>query len=716
MKNEEQITFSRLIEKVKTYITDEKQVAVIENAYEYAKEKHKDQVRLSGDEYITHPINVAHILTSIYSDYSTIATALLHDVINFCNVEVDELKEAFGEEIAFLVEGVSKINKLSLSADSEATVQMQRKIIVGLAEDVRIIIVKLAERLHNLRTLWAIPKDKQREKAKESLEILAPIAHRLGIQKIKSELEDLSLRYYKPDVYESIVEKLNATKLEREATVHEMMDNVSILLKEHGIEHEIKGRAKSIYSIYNKLQNNNKKYSEIYDYFALRVYVKLETECYTSLGIIHAKYKPMPKRFKDYIAMPKPNGYQSLHTTVFAPDGNPFEIQIRTYDMDKVAEYGFASHWSYKEGKNTQSSMDKKLQFFRTLIEASEEKNIPEEEIAIDNEIFNDSIYVYTPKGDVVEMPIGSTPIDFAYRVHSRIGETMVGAIVNDVIVPLDYELKTGDIIKINTNKNSKGPSKEWINLAKTNQAKTKIRAFFGKALKEENIKKGEDLLLKEIRKQKISINDIINDENFSILNDEYKIDNKEELFLSIGNGKFTPGYIINFLTKEKEDKSSILLNKIVNQMKQTDSKNEVLVSGIDDIKVTLANCCKPVKGDSIIGYITKGNGIAVHRKSCYNIINQDERLIDVSWNESLDKKYLAEILVYAKTSDKVLVDIISRTSLSEVSIQSLNTIVNEDGNVYTLNVAVNGIEHLNKYISDISQIQNVVKVERNLS
>ena len=453
------ITIEDLVNKFKNYNNNEKDIKLIKDAYEYAEKKHFGQKRISGDDYILHPLNVALILTEISADAPCMAAALLHDTIEDSDASKEEIENLFGPEVALLVDGVTKINKINFTSDSEASAAYQRKILVGLSEDVRVIIIKLADRLHNMRTINVLSEEKQKRKAKETLEILTPVAHRLGIYKIKSELEDLSLRYLKPDAYFEIVEKLNQKKSERDEAVSKMLGEVSTLLTEHNIPHEIKGRSKSIYSIYNKM-SKGKRFDDIYDILALRVFVDTEQECYLALGLIHSKYKPVPKRFKDYIAMPKTNLYQSLHTTVFGIDGDLFEIQIRTYEMDKIAEYGIASHWSYKEGSDgsTKDKMEQKLQIFRNIIELNEDSSTPEEFVSsVKKDILsNDVIYVYTPKGDVIELPVDSTPVDFAYKVHSEVGDRMVGAIVNDNIVPLDYKLSTGDIIKINTNKASK--------------------------------------------------------------------------------------------------------------------------------------------------------------------------------------------------------------------------------------------------------------------
>ncbi|MBP3635170.1 MAG: bifunctional (p)ppGpp synthetase/guanosine-3',5'-bis(diphosphate) 3'-pyrophosphohydrolase [Bacilli bacterium] len=704
-------TIEQLISSA-SYITDPDEINTIRKAYDYAKKIHKDSVRLSGEDYILHPLNVAYILTSLNADSDTLASALLHDTIHIGNADINDIKKEFSDEIVYLLEGITTINRLSLSAENENMINYYKKILVGLTEDVRIIIIKLAERCHNMRTLWAIPKEKQALKAKETLEILAPIAHRLGLSYIKAELEELSLKYYKPEAYNSIEEELNNTKEERDASVNEMKRRVSNILVENNIEFEIKGRAKSIYSIYNKLQKG-KKLSDIYDIYALRVIVNTKAECYQVLGLIHAKYKPLPKRFKDYIANPKTNMYQSLHTTVFGFDGKPYEIQIRTFDMDKVAERGIASHWSYKEqGKKIQNSMEQKLQLFRNIMELNNDDVSDEEFVkSVQSDVLGENVYVYTPKGDVYELPVGATPIDFAYRVHTKIGETMVGAIVNDNIVPLNYELQTGDIVKINTNKAST-PSKEWLNIVKSNQTKNKIRAFFSKVDKKQAIEKGRNLILKELRRKKITINDF-NDSIPDLLK-SLKLNDENELYLSIGTGKFSPNTIINSLLNDELDKEEYVLNKLTNkEIKKIDLKNDVLVNGIDQIKVTLANCCKPIKGDEIVGYISRGNGIIVHSKNCHNLKYMDERMIDVSWNEEISTKFQAKISVLCIKKDNLLLDIITKTSGSGINITKVDTKEYDDNIIYNIILQVENLEALNKYINSLGQLSSVINVER---
>ena len=715
MQKEDAYTLDDLLEKAKVYIKSDEDIELIKKAYLFASKAHAGQLRLTGDDYMLHPLNVALILTEIYADAQTLSAALLHDVINFANVTIEEIEKEFGPEMKALVDGISRINKLSLSADNEALVSYHKKILVGLSGDVRIIILKIADRLHNMRTLWAIPENKRKEKAKETLEILAPIAHRLGINHIKSELEDLSLKYWKPDVYNDILEKLSESRAELDKSVDKMMESVSKILDENNIPHEMKGRSKSVYSIYNKLQKG-KTFNEIYDILALRYFVNTVSDCYLALGAIHAKYKPMPKRFKDYIARPKANGYQSLHTTVFGVDGKLFEIQIRTYEMDKVAEYGVASHWSYKEhGINKVNDMELKLKSFRTVIELNEQQVEGEEFVnTVKNEVFNPTnIYVYTPKGDVFELPIGSTPIDFAYRVHTSVGHQMVGAIVNGNIVPLDYKLKDGDIVKINTNKNSKGPSQEWINICFTTSAKNKIKAFFSKIDKEKTTSDGKDMLIKTIRRKKLSINDIMDDKKIKIALDDLGLNNENELYYEIGIGKYNPTSVIKTILGEKEDEKRALEKVLKYSSKTMEASGDIIVDGMDDLKVSFGGCCTPVKGDDVVGYISKGNGITIHRRNCHNICNLNERIINVHWNDNASKKYVTNVIIYTEKKDNLLLDIISKTTSMNVGVKSVNTISNTDYNAYDLDILVDDKETLDRYMNVIGQLPFVTSIER---
>lgn len=720
-KDNPKLSFDELYEKVCSYIKKESDRKMISKAYLFAYEKHFGQKRLTGEDYITHPLNVAYILSEISADKATICAAILHDTIEDCDVTYEEIEKKFGKEIANLVNGVTKINKLKFTCDNEAVIANHRKIIVGLSEDVRILIIKLADRLHNMRTLWIMSEKSQKANAKETLDILTPIAHRLGMNQIKSELEDLSLRYYKPDIYFSIVEKLNQTRKERDRIVEEMMSKVSELLNKEGIKHEIKGRAKSIYSIYKKL-DKGRKFSDIYDLLALRVFVNNEQECYQALGIIHSKYRPIPKRFKDYIAMPKTNMYQSLHTTVFGLEGFLFEIQIRTHEMDEIAERGIASHWSYKENGGSskiamQNAMEQKLQFFREIMELKEEESTDEDFVrSVQEDILRNTIYVFTPKGDVIELPQGATPIDFAYRVHSGVGDTMVGALVNGNIVPLDYVLNDGDIIKINTNKNSSGPSREWIDIAFTAQAKNKIKSFYNRIDKEGYLKNGTESLQKEVRKRKISFSDFYSNENMHKILDEFHVSDMNELHINIGNGKLNATQIVNSYFSENKSKEEIILDKVVKtDIKKIAIKGDIVVEGIDEIKVNVASCCKPIPGDDIVGYISKGNGINVHRTICPNISELEERIIDVMWNNNITKKYGTDIIVKANDNQDLLLSIISKTSGSDITIQSINTVNNNNRYIVNLNILVESSEKLNKFMNELMNISNITSVERDI-
>ena len=716
-KHLKDLTIEKLMDKIKTYITDEKELAIIDKAYKFAYEKHFDQKRLTGEAYIIHPLNVAYMLTRTNADYETLSAALLHDVVEDCNVSVQEIEEMFGHNIAVLVDGVTKINKLNLSGTTEALINNQRKILVGLSEDVRVIIIKLADRLNNMQTLFVHSEKKQKATARETLDILTPIADRLGINSIKQDLEELCLRYLKPDEYYDIVEKLNATKAERDNSVAKMIESVSELLNKHDIKHEIFGRSKSIYSIYKKLEKG-KRFSDIYDLLALRILVDTEQDCYQALGIIHSKFRPKPKRFKDYIAMPKTNMYQSLHTTVFGVDGQLYEIQIRTYEMDRVAEYGIASHWSYKEKGSVkavmQNEMEQKLQFFRAIMDLKREQDNPEEFVnTVKKEVFQNTIYVFTPLGDVIELPNGSTPIDFAYRVHTNVGDKATGAIVNSHMVPLDYELKSDDIVKIITNNNSPGPSREWLNIVRTTQAKNKIKAFFNRVNKEENLKKGEDILSKELRKQKISNDEFFDDEKIKKLLGDLKFNSINELYGNLGSGKLSINTVMdNYLKKEVSKEEKIIEKATKGGQKQNVSNSLVSIAGIQDIKVNLASCCNPVPGDRIVGYITKGYGVTIHRMVCPNVAELDERLIEVKWNTD-DNKLPTTILVRSNGLNNTLINIISKATNNDIPVRQFNSHRSKEDEAIEMTVLVKNKEQLLKLMNDIKMIPEVTDVER---
>ena len=700
------ITFDELIPS----LSKRDDFETIKRAYEYAFNEHKGMKRLTGDDFITHPLEVTKILMELNVDDTTIIASLLHEVINNGSKTYDDLVEDFGEDIAKIVLSVSKINKLELPDNNESSVIYLRKILVGLAEDVRVLYIKLADRLHNMRTNWAINPLKQKQKAEETMSVLVPIAHRLGINSIKSELENLSLYYLKPDVYNDILEKLNETVDELNDCLEEMKESLIELLTDAGIKFEIKGRVKSVYSIYNKL-SNGKEWNKIYDILALRIFVNEESECYQVIGLIHSRFRPMPKRFKDYIASPKENMYQSLHTTVYGVEGHVFEVQVRTYEMDEIAEKGIASHWSYKEkgAKKIQNVMEQKLEMFRNVIEASHNDTDADFENIVNSDIFSDLIYTYTPKGDVVELPIGSTPIDFAYRIHSHVGDTTVGAIVNDQIVPLSYELKNDDVVNIKTNNNS-SPNKDWLSFVKTSQAKNKIKAYFSKQDKEEYIQKGKSILEAELRKRKLSFNDVLNNETINKIVKDLKMKDLDEIYLSIGSLRFTASYIINLTKEDKHEVDDALFERKVNTPK-INYKSDILVEGIPDIMVNIAKCCMPIKGDEIVGYITKGQGISVHKKGCSNVPNND-RVVSVSWNMDASNYYFTNIYVSVAAGFDLLVNIITEVGKMGCIVRSCNTKEFDNKTVYELNVRIKDKEELDNVMKNIRKIHNVIDVK----
>ena len=636
----------------------------------------------------------------------------MHEVLNNGNTATKEiLEEKFGGEVAKIVDSVSKINKLELVDETESSAIYLRKVLVGMAEDPRVLYIKLADRLHNMRTNWAIKEDKQKDKAKETMSVLVPIAHRLGINSIKSELENICLSILKPDVYQDILEKLNKTTMELNDNLLEMKDNLSHLLSENGITHEIKGRVKSVYSIYNKL-NNGKKYSDIYDILALRVFVEKETDCYTTIGLIHSKYRPVPKRFKDYIANPKENMYQSLHTTVFGNDGEVYEVQVRTYEMDEIAEKGIASHWSYKEKgtKKVQAIMEQKLEMFRNIIETNSDENDSNFEDAMNNDLLGELIYVFTPKGDVIELPKDATPVDFAYRIHSGVGDTTVGAIVNDNIVPLSYSLQNNDIVKVITNNNAT-PNQDWLSFVKTQQAKNKIKSYFSKKDRETYIEKGKNILEKEIRKRKLSISEVLSDENLNKIFKDLKMEDIDDLYLSIGSLRYTAGYIINLTAEDKQNVDDILIERIKPVTNTTHSKDDVIIDGNTNIMYSLAKCCKPVKGDEIVGFITKGEGVSIHKANCINLNNYVDRLINVEWNNDVQNTYFTDIAILVNNTN-FLMDLITESTKQKIQIVEMKNRDTDNGTICYLTIKVKNKEELEHFKNQIAKFKNVKVME----
>ena len=654
-------------------------------------------------------LNVSYLLTTVQADSETIAANFLSYLFIGDLVKRSDLEKEFNFNIVKLASNINKLKKISLSTENDYLIEYYKKVIVGMTEDVRVIIVALADRVYLMHTLSkSDDTEKNKKLAKETLEIFAPLAHHLGVYKLKSELEDMSLRYLKPDVYYDIVEKLNSTKLERDNIINEMMKEVSDLLTEHNIVHEIKGRSKSIYSIYNKL-DKGRKFSDIYDLLALRILVKEESECYLVLGLIHSKFKPIAKRFKDFIAMPKSNGYESLHTTVFGINNELFEIQIRTYEMNEIAENGVAAHWSYKENKSAfnLSRTDAKLEFFKAVIDLNQtDANNDSIYNTIKEENSSDVIYVFTPKGDVIELPHGSTPVDFAYRVHSKIGDSMIGALVNNQIVPLDYILQDGDVVKINTSKSSSGPSEGWLSFVKLTQTKNKIKSFFAKSRREELINFGRESLEKELRKRKISINEFLSNENIKKILKTTKEKDLDTIYFEIGSNKYNSKYIINIIYPIEEENTNS--NYII-----TKNELDINVSGITDVKVNIASCCMPIPGDEIVGYITKNNGITIHRSNCSNLIHLEDRIVDVRFNEVTKNKYLTAIIVSLKNNQNRLGDILNKISGKNLIIDSTNTIYKDNVLSYRINLYVQNLESLTKLMNDLSKLRYVRSVER---
>lgn len=691
------------------------EVSMLKSAYEYANNIHLDETRLNKDPFIQHPLHVAYILTELNVDAITICAALLHEVMNSKDVTKEELCQKFGVEVANIVDSVSKINKLELPDHSESSAIYLRKVLVGIAEDVRVLFIKLADRLHNLRTAKVLPVEKQKQKANETMSVLVPIAHRLGINSIKSELENLSLQYLKPEAYNDILERLSISQEELKDVLEEMQLEISNILIDHDIHFYIKSRVKSVYSIYNKL-NSGKKWSSIYDILALRIIVENVSDCYSTLGLIHAKYRPIPGRFKDYIAMPKENMYQSLHTGVFGLDGHRFEIQIRTWEMDELAEKGIASHWSYKEKgtKKVQSMMEQKLEVFRSLLESNESESDLEFENTVKNDFLSDFIYAFTPKGDVVELPKGATPVDFAYRIHTDIGDQVVGALVNDNIVPLNYELQDNDIVKIKTNVTST-PSKEWLNFVKTSHARNKIKSYFSKQERENYISKGKDILESTLRKKKLSFDSVLSQENVKKICADLKLKDISEIYFAIGTLRFTALYIINLTMEDKKNVQDLLIERVTNSVtpQRRNFKSEIIVSGSGDILVNLAKCCKPVRNDDITGYITMGEGVSVHLSTCPNILNKKSRLIDVAWNPAKEGVYFTDIIVVVNPGKNYLLDLISKATAKNIYIESVRQKEQNTETIYEMTIKVKTKEELENFMGSLDTLSFVREVRR---
>ena len=741
--------YDELIASIRKYhpSTD---ITLIEKAYHVAFEAHKGQVRKSGEAYIIHPLCVAIILAELELDKETIAAGLLHDVLEDTVMTEEQMREEFGDEVLLLVDGVTKLQHLHLTdniknpKDKNADrLEMQaenlRKMFLAMAKDIRVIMIKLADRLHNMRTLKYQSKEAQQRIARETQEIYCPIAQRLGISKIKIELEDLSLKYLEPEAYYDLVEKVALRKNVRDAYVQGLVVDVRREIEEAGIKAEISGRAKHFFSIYKKMVNQNKTIDQIYDLFAIRIIVDTVKDCYAALGIMHEKYKPIPGRFKDYIAMPKPNMYQSLHTTLIGPSGQPFEIQIRTFEMHRTAEYGIAAHWKYKEVNNgvttsTTVTEEEKLSWLRQILEWQRDMSDNKEFMTLlksDLDLFSDTVFCFTPSGDVKNLPNGSTPIDFAYSIHSAVGNKMVGAKVNGKLVPIDYVIQNGDRIEVITSQNSKGPSRDWLNIVKSTQAKSKINSWFKKEFKEDNIIRGKDLISAYCKSKGINLPDVLKPKYQQIVQKKYGFRDWDAVLAAIGHGGLKEGQVVNRLLEEyeKEHKKEItdenILEKISEANKQrvhiAKSKSGIVVKGINDMAVRFSKCCNPVPGDEIVGFVTRGRGMSIHRTDCINIINLSDversRLITAEWEENDQDEggqYLAELKIFADDRRGLLLDVSKVFTEEKIDVKSMNTRTSKKGTAtMEMGFVVHGREELNRVIGKLRQIENVIDIER---
>ncbi|HHV29386.1 RelA/SpoT family protein [Acetivibrio mesophilus] len=718
--------YSRLIRKIKKY-NPSCDFALIEMAHNLSQEAHNGQQRESGDPFIVHPMEVANILADLELDCTAIVAGILHDTVEDTTYTIEQIKEKFGEEIASLVDGVTKLGKIPYTTKEELQAENLRKMFLAMAKDIRVILIKLADRLHNMRTLKYMPPEKQHEKAKETLEIYAPLAHRLGISKIKWELEDLCLRYLDPKGYYDLVNKIAKKRMEREAYISDIIKTIQEKTVEIGIDAHIEGRPKHFYSIYRKMVQQNKTIEQIYDLFAVRVIVTSVKDCYAVLGLVHEIYKPMPGRFKDYIAMPKPNMYQSLHTTLIGHEGIPFEVQIRTWDMHRVAEVGIAAHWKYKEGKTADDS-DNKLAWLRQLLEWQKEMRDANEFMeTLKIDLFTDEVFVFTPKGDVISLPAGSTPIDFAYSIHSAIGNKMSGAKVNNKIVPIEYVLKNGDIVEVLTSSNVHGPSRDWLKIAKSSQAKNKINQWFKKEKREENIIRGKEMIDKELKKQGFTASQLFKPEWIEIILRKYTFVSLEDVWAAIGYGALTANKVISRLREEY--RKTVKAEELAEQVAKADERknqaqrkkvpeNGVIVKGIDNCLVRLSRCCNPVPGDDIIGYITRGRGVSVHRNDCVNVINNidgDNRLIEVSWYTANNVAYKAEITVMANDRTALLMEITNVIGESRIPLKAINARTTKDQiAIMNLTLEITNTEQLEKIIKKVKKVDGVFEVTRN--
>ena len=723
----------QLLEKAGAYIK-EPELILIREAYDFAEEAHHGQTRKSGEPYILHPLAVADIVVNMQMDSISIIAALLHDVVEDTTVPLDEIRKKFGETCAMLVDGLTKLERIKFRSKEEQQNENYRKMFIAMAQDIRVIVIKLADRLHNMRTLKYQSEESQRRISYETLEIFCPIANRLGISAIKWEMEDIALRYLNPQQYYRIANLMHKKRAEREQYIDNVIDRINEKLGEMGIQADLSGRPKHIYSVYKKMTTKNKQFNEIYDLLAIRIIVDNIKDCYATLGIIHTLWKPMPGRFKDYIAMPKPNMYQSLHTTVIGKEGKTFEIQIRTFEMHKTAEYGIAAHWKYKEGNNSTDnkdvSLENKLGWLNEILEWQNEASDAEEFMeGFKMDLFSDEIFIFTPKGVVINLPAGATPIDFAYRIHTDVGNRCVGAKVNGKIISLDQPLKTGQIVEILTSANSKGPNIAWLNFAKSNQARSKIKQWFKKIKKEENIEKGKDLIEKECKKQSITFADIAKGEKYDKFVKRYNLNTIEDIYAAVGTGMISASMTINKLRDEvvsvqtNEKIQSEINDKIKNQKNNNNKKKQygsssVQVEGVGNLMVRFAKCCNPVPGDEIVGYVTKGRGVSVHRKDCNNFNNiiatKNEKVVNVSWLDGFDGDFIVELEVKAEDRLGYLSDLMMALTDAKVNLTSLNAKAGKENTAnVNIKVKIDSIDKLKLLIKKIKQIKGTFDVYR---
>lgn len=705
------ITIEKLIDKIKS-VNPDANTELVEKAYEYAKEMHGDQKRESGEPYISHPLEVAYILADMQLDSEAIAAGLLHDVIEDTKSDYSEVAARFGDNVAMLVEGVTKLDKIQFTNKEEQQIESLRKMFLAMAKDIRVILIKLADRLHNMRTLKNVSPEKQRLKARETLEVYAPLAHRLGISTIKSELEDLALRHLDSVAYYEIAESIKKKKSEREQYISDIIKTISEKLREMNIEFQISGRAKSIYSIFRKMYAQNKSIDEIYDLFAVRVIVNTINECYAVLGMVHELYMPMPGRFKDYIAMPKPNMYQSLHTTVIGPEGQPCEIQIRTFEMHQTAEKGIAAHWKYKEGitGNRETATDSKLAWIRQLLEIQKDLDNAEEFMrSLKIDLFADEVFVFTPRGDVINLPAGATPIDFAFAIHSAVGNKMMGAKVNSKIVPLDYKLQTGDIVEVLTSSSVHGPSRDWLNICKTSHARSKINHWFKKERRTENIEAGKEMIEHEAKRLSLNMTSLFKKEYLDQALKRYGFASADDMYAAVGYGTMPAHKFISRLreyNKELQPEKPAATAEIT-PPKKPQPGSTIEVEGIDNCLVRVSRCCTPLPGDDIIGFITKGRGVSVHRRDCINVredkLTDDEkaRIINCHWVDEAAGKYMCDLQVMSTNRPGIIADVSMALNDYKLSISALNMRITKK-NLAVIDVTIE--------VGDTSQLSNIIK------